>query len=601
MRSWFVATAVVAVCTFSTPAPAQDGRNVLVVANEQVPGSVQIAEEYAAARAVPEGQLLRLRVSPGEEVLRADYERQIQSPISAWLASRSLQDRILYIVLAKGVPHKISGSSGRQGTAASVDSELALLYRRLTGIAVPIIGPIANPYFAGTADPLTAAKRFDRRTYDTYLVTRLDGFNVADALGLIKLGVSPTKEGRIVLDAPVTARDPRVGWVEEIASRLAAGAFAGRVMLETTGRAIQNETGVLGYVSWGSNDPALYVRHPNLTFVPGALASMFLSSDARTFVEPPAGWKPGPVLPQNAYAGSSQTLVADLIRSGVTGVAGQVSEPYLDGAIRPDILFDAYLKGFNLAESFYLAMPSLSWQTVIVGDPLCAPFQTSELTTADPEPPIDPETELPARFAARRLAALVRLAKPDALKLVLQAEARTAKGDTAGAVKALDKAASADRSSTFVWHSLADARERGGEYVEAAAANRRILELNSNDVIALNNLAYNLAVHQNLPQEGHPLAVRAAALARDNPTIEDTLGWIQHLLGDDAHALPLIERASRALPRSADVQLHAAVLYAKAGRLEDAAKALALSGELDAKLRERVEFRDLQRTLAGKH
>ena len=38
------------------------------------------------------------------------------------------------------------------------------------------------------------------------------------------------------------------------------------------------------------------------------------------------------------------------------------------------MLFPAYLAGFNLIESFYLAIPHLSWQTIVVGDPLCAPF-----------------------------------------------------------------------------------------------------------------------------------------------------------------------------------------------------------------------------------
>ena len=31
----------------------------------------------------------------------------------------------------------------------------------------------------------------------------------------------------------------------------------------------------------------------------------------------------------------------------------------------------AYLSGRNLAESYYLALPVLSWQSLIVGDPLC--------------------------------------------------------------------------------------------------------------------------------------------------------------------------------------------------------------------------------------
>ena len=57
------------------------------------------------------------------------------------------------------------------------------------------------------------------------------------------------------------------------------------------------------------------------------------------------------------FAGSSQSLSGDLVRSGATGVAGQVAEPYLDGAIRPDILFPVVHFGFNLAEAFYLRPP----------------------------------------------------------------------------------------------------------------------------------------------------------------------------------------------------------------------------------------------------
>ena len=46
-----------------------------------------------------------------------------------------MHDRIFYIVLTKGIPLRISGSGGRAGTAASVDSELTLLYRKLVGTA----------------------------------------------------------------------------------------------------------------------------------------------------------------------------------------------------------------------------------------------------------------------------------------------------------------------------------------------------------------------------------------------------------------------------------------------------------------------------------
>ena len=78
--------------------------------------------------------------------------------------------------------------------------------------------------------------------------------------------------------------------------------------------------------------------------MPGAIAGMFVSTDGRTFKEPPAAWTIGPWTDRaRFFAGSPQSLAGDLIREGVTGVAGHVAEPFLDATIRPDILFPAYL------------------------------------------------------------------------------------------------------------------------------------------------------------------------------------------------------------------------------------------------------------------
>ncbi len=145
-----------------------------------------------------------------------------------------------------------------------------------------------------------------------------------------------------------------------------------------------------------------------MDFVPGSIAATLASSDARTFLPPPESWVPAASNdPATFFAGSAEALIGDLIRDGVTGVAGQVGEPYLLGAVRPDILFPAYLAGFNLAEAFYLATPALSWQTVVVGDPLCRPFSGRSLTSAELEEATDPQTGLPGLFAKRRLAQAV--------------------------------------------------------------------------------------------------------------------------------------------------------------------------------------------------
>ena len=72
------------------------------------------------------------------------------------------------------------------------------------------------------------------------------------------------------------------------------------------------------------------------------------------------------------FAGSPQSLAADYILEGATGASGHVDEPYLSMTPRPDLLLPAYYRGRNLAESYYLAIPALSWQNIVLGDPLCS-------------------------------------------------------------------------------------------------------------------------------------------------------------------------------------------------------------------------------------
>jgi hypothetical protein len=52
-----------------------------------------------------------------------------------------------------------------------------------------------------------------------------------------------------------------------------------------------------------------------------------------------------------------------------------VSEPYAVALCRAHLLFDHYTRGRNLTESFWSATPFLQWKDLVVGDPLCAPYQ----------------------------------------------------------------------------------------------------------------------------------------------------------------------------------------------------------------------------------
>jgi uncharacterized protein (TIGR03790 family) len=587
----------------AAPALAQTADNVLLVVNQSSPDSIRVAEHYARVRAVPQTQVLRVTVdAAADEIDRLVFERQVQDPIAAWIRRNSAQDRILFIVLTKGMPLRIRGTSGRNGTQASVDSELTLLYRRQTGEEPTLVGPLANPYFLGDT-PVAEATPFSHKAFDLYLVTRLDGYTVDDVLKLVDRGAAPSRQGRILLDERAGA-DSGGGntWLKAAADWMAGHGFGDRLVLDTGGRVLTGEKSVLGYYSWGSNDPAITMRTFGFGFVPGAIAGMFVSTDARTFHEPPVGWATGPWTDRTKFfAGSPQSLSGDLIREGVTGVAGHVAEPYLDATIRPNILFPAYLSGFNLAEAFYLAMPFVSWQTVIVGDPLCAPFPRKALLPSDIDAGIDPTTGLPALFSARRLrVAAARGVRMDAARLVVRAEALTAKDDKAGARAALEEATALEPRILAAQMALAQDYEESREYDKAIVRYRLALRVNADDAIALNNLAYLIAVQKDQPADAVGYAERANLLAPGNPAISDTMAWIQHLLGRNDEAAPIMAGAVKAEPANAAFRLHAAVIYAAVGKLDAAAVELKEALRLDPALGTSVEAKDLQSVLRRK-
>ena len=98
---------------------------------------------------------------------------------------------------------------------------------------------------------------------------------------------------------------------------------------------------------------------PHNSYIDGAIVETFVSTSARSFHYP---------------TNYGQSLIADMIRSGTTGAKGYCFEPYLDAIAHPDILFDRYTAGYNLAESYYAASIKLSWMDVVVGDPKLAPY-----------------------------------------------------------------------------------------------------------------------------------------------------------------------------------------------------------------------------------
>ena len=211
---------------------------------------------------------------------------------------------------------------------------------------------------------------FRHPAFPIYLVTRLAAYDLADVKAMIDRSLQARNRGKFVIDLQSEKNDPGNDWLRTAAMLLPAA----RVVLDETTRPLYNQTDVIGYASWGSNDDHRTQRLPHFQWLPGAIAAEFVSTSARTFQRPPDNWTPSGNWSDKSrfFAGSPQGLIADLIHEGATGASGNAYEPFLQACARPDYLLPAYNQGRNLAESYYLSLIYLSWQSVIVGDPLCA-------------------------------------------------------------------------------------------------------------------------------------------------------------------------------------------------------------------------------------
>jgi len=298
-------------------------------------------------------------------------------------------------------------------------------------------------------------------------------------------------------------------------------------------------------------------------------------------------------------------LLGDLIRGGVTGAAGFVGDPTGGSIVRPDILFPAYMAGFNLAEAFYMAMPHLSRRTVVIGDPLCAPFRQTVLSRSDIETPLDPVMELPTVYARRRLAALHHEyphVSEGALMLSIRANTYGQRGDARTGQRLLEAATEFAPDFASAHAQLAVLYDRAEQRDMAIDRYRRALDAQppyvrgeivevSNSAglmevrqLALNNLAFDLAVYKRNPAEALPFARRALTFAPEDPDLLDTLGWIEHLVGDDNNAIVHLRGAVARMPVNADVWLHAAVVAAAFDLRAEAEKYLNIALQLNTAL-----------------
>ena len=351
----------------------------IVVYNETVPESVQLAKFYAQQRGIARDHLVGLSCSIDEEISREDYDATIAGPLREvfkdrhwWTIHETPEHKsvvtasaIRFVAVIKGVPLKVrpsstpdpeepagTGSIGSRNEAC-VDSELAML----AAFSHHISGAVPNPYFQS----YKAIGEFENTIL--MLVCRLDGPTAATVRRMITDAIAAEKTGlwgRAYVDSSHHgAPGAEVGdrWLDEIRQQLNRVGIP--VIYEDTPNVFPDGypmTDCALYYGWYAGGATGPFAQPDFRFVPGAVALHIHSFSAGTLRDPNANW------------------VAPLIAHGAAASIGNVYEPYLQLTAHLDVFNDRLLHGFTFAESAYMSVQALSWMSVMVGDPLYRPY-----------------------------------------------------------------------------------------------------------------------------------------------------------------------------------------------------------------------------------
>lgn len=364
--------------------------DVVVLANQNVAGSVGLAQYYMKARGIPEDRLCVLDLPEGEAISRVIYEDRLRDPFLEFLREHKWVDQVQrnpqlvrpdetpwttqsstvrYVVLMRGIPLQIAdtrlrlvgkvadrfrGLSGND--SASVESELMLALMP----PYPIKGPSANPFFQQLS--------FDDAVLPgqaPLVVTRLDGPDVAcvrrmidDAIFAETCGLHGRAyfDSRGVLDQSSYALGDY--WIREACERFAREGY--ECMLDRQdpvwGIAYPMED-VAVYMGWYEEHAVGPFERADFRFRRGAVAYHLHSSSAATL------------------RSGTQFWAGPLLARGAAVTMGAVGEPLLRFTPQLNVFADRLCTGRAFGLSAAMSIPAASWRIAVVGDPLYRPFR----------------------------------------------------------------------------------------------------------------------------------------------------------------------------------------------------------------------------------
>jgi len=340
-------------CTAISP------EEVLVIANTSNPSSLSLATYYVRKRNIPSENILLIRTTGTEACTRKTYEETIAQPVRRFLTAQIPVNHIRCLALMYGIPLKILlDKIDSPNRGASVDSEISLVLAE----EYPLAGWIPNPFFVGFKGEKTEIEK------DMVLmVSRLDGPSEATVKRIIDDSIrveSKGLKGTAYFDARWPEPNPRAksGYtLYDQSIHLAAK----RVRENGRLPVVLDDKETL-FTPGACPDASLYCGWYSLAeyvdafqWNPGAVGYHIASGECATLKE-----------------NSSRVWCKRMLEEGVAATLGPVAEPYVNAFPLPEIFFSFLVDGYlTLAECYMVSLPYLSWQMVLVGDPLYRPFQ----------------------------------------------------------------------------------------------------------------------------------------------------------------------------------------------------------------------------------
>jgi uncharacterized protein (TIGR03790 family) len=366
------------------PAPA----SVAILYNSSIPESKALAQYYSEARNIPATNLVGLAMPKSATISRKQYDETIRDPLRKefdmrnwWQIGKSadgfripVRNKIRIIVTVRGVPLKIKRTSLpgdpkplpkpkpgepkpklspqdkiRSMNEASVDSELSLFGVR----EAPLQGFTANKFYNSPTSIATANIPF------MVLVGRIDAADDATCRRMIADAIATEKSGlwgRAYID--IAHKYPEGDkWLEGVAKSCAGAGFPTVVdrFKDTypTNYPMTDAAIYFGWYAWNANGPLL---DPGFRFKRGAVAVHLHSFSANQLTDAKKNW------------------CAPVLAKGAAATLGNVYEPFLSLTHNFDIFLSRLLAGHTLVESAYMSVRGLSWQNIVLGDPLYRPF-----------------------------------------------------------------------------------------------------------------------------------------------------------------------------------------------------------------------------------